>query len=170
MDAGDLEAFLKQHGVNAEVVRLDAPTPTVEAAAQVMGTTVERIVKSVLFLLETTPGAPEPVLAVLVIANGLRRVDDKRVAASTGVARRRIRMAAPAEVLALTGYPVGGVPPLGHPTRLRTLIDPAVLAQPEVYAGGGAINALLRITPAEIVRVTGAEPLAELPPAGAVGV
>jgi len=157
MDAGDLEAFLRANGVAGEMVPVAEHTPTVEAAAQVMGVSVEQIVKSVLFLLEA-PGAEAQavlaVLAVLVIANGLGRVDDKRVAAHTGVARA-------AEVLALTGYPVGAVPPLGHATRLRILIDPAVLAQPEVYAGGGAIDALLRIKPAEIVGVTGAEPLAE---------
>jgi len=52
---------------------------------------------------------------------------------------------------------VGTMPPFGHKSRLRTLIDAGVLAQPEVYAGGGAIDALLRIAPAEIVRVTKAE-------------
>jgi prolyl-tRNA editing enzyme YbaK/EbsC (Cys-tRNA(Pro) deacylase) len=68
-----------------------------------------------------------------------------------------VRLADAATVEAITGYPVGGVPPLGHPQLLRTLIDRRVLAEPEVYAGGGALNALLRIAPAEIVRWTGAE-------------
>ena len=159
-----LAAYLAAHGLAAEVVRLDAHTPTVETAAQVMGTTTDRIVKSVLFLLAGPEGAaPEP---VLVIANGLARVDDKRVAAHLGVSRRKLKLAGPAEVLAHTGYPVGGVPPLGHPAPLRTLLDPAVLAQPEVYAGGGAVDALLRQTPAEIVRATGAELLAAPAPPG----
>jgi prolyl-tRNA editing enzyme YbaK/EbsC (Cys-tRNA(Pro) deacylase) len=74
-----------------------------------------------------------------------------------GLSRKRVRLAGAAAVRAITGYPVGGVPPLGHPRRLRTLIDRRVLDQPEVFAGGGAVDALLRITPAEIVRVTGAE-------------
>ena len=160
MDASSLEAFLRANDVAGVVVPVTTHTPTVEAAAQVMGVTVEQIVKSVLFLLEPPGGEPQ---AVLVIANGLGRVDDRRVAAHTGVPRKRIRMAGPEEVLRLTGYPVGGVPPLGHATALRILIDPAVLSQPEVYAGGGALDALLRITPAEIARVTGAEPLAERP-------
>ncbi|MCC7358773.1 MAG: YbaK/EbsC family protein [Anaerolineales bacterium] len=161
MNPDDLQAYLAAHGLAAELVRLDAHTPTVEAAAQVMGTTVDRIVKSVLFLL-AGPEETAPV-PVLVIANGLARVDDRRVAAHLGVSRRKLKLAGPDEVLAHTGYPVGGVPPLGHRTRLRTLIDPAVLAQPEVYAGGGAVDALLRLTPSEIVRATAAEPLAERP-------
>jgi prolyl-tRNA editing enzyme YbaK/EbsC (Cys-tRNA(Pro) deacylase) len=63
-------------------------------------------------------------------------------------------------VLDLTGFPVGTVPPFGHKTRLRTLIDAGVLAQSEVYAGGGAIDALLRIAPGEIVRAANAETVA----------
>jgi prolyl-tRNA editing enzyme YbaK/EbsC (Cys-tRNA(Pro) deacylase) len=60
-------------------------------------------------------------------------------------------------VLAVTGYPVGAVPPFGYPVPLRTLIDRRVLAQPEVYAGGGALDTLLRIAPDEIARATRAE-------------
>jgi len=153
MNADDLEAFLTRHGVAGEVVRLAAHTPTVETAAQVMGTTAERIAKSLLFLLEQG-AAVEP---LLVIANGTARVDYRSVAGCVGLSRKRVRLADAATVEAITGYPVGGVPPLGHPQPLRTLIDRRVLAETEVYAGGGALNALLRIAPAEIVRLTGAE-------------
>jgi prolyl-tRNA editing enzyme YbaK/EbsC (Cys-tRNA(Pro) deacylase) len=56
----------------------------------------------------------------------------------------------------ITGYPVGAVPPFGQRQRLPVLIDRRVMAQSEVYAGGGAIDTLLKVTPKEIVRVTGA--------------
>jgi prolyl-tRNA editing enzyme YbaK/EbsC (Cys-tRNA(Pro) deacylase) len=154
MNDEDLKVFLAAHGVTGEVVRLAAHTPTVEAAAQVMGTTAARIAKSLLFLLEQGEVEPEP---LLVIANGTGRVDYRSVAACVGLSRKRVRLADAATVQAVTGYPVGGVPPLGHPRPLRTLIDRRVLEQPEVYAGGGALNALLRIVPSEIVRITGAQ-------------
>ena len=154
MDDRDLENYLTAHGVTAELIRLPAHTPTVEAAAQVMGTVPERIVKSLLFMLEQ---AEAEMSSVLVIANGTERVDYRNVAACVGLSRKRVRLADAATVQAVTGYPVGGVPPLGHPRPLRTLIDRRVLEQPEVYAAGGAIDALLRISPAEIVRATGAE-------------
>jgi prolyl-tRNA editing enzyme YbaK/EbsC (Cys-tRNA(Pro) deacylase) len=118
---------------------------------------VERIVKSLLFLTQATAAGESAPSAVVVVANGTNRVDYRRVADWVGVSRRRLRLAGAAEVLALTGYPVGAVPPLGFPRPLRTLVDARVLAQPEVYAGGGALDTLMRITPAEIVRVTGAE-------------
>jgi prolyl-tRNA editing enzyme YbaK/EbsC (Cys-tRNA(Pro) deacylase) len=154
MNDADLEAFLTRHGVIGNIVRLAAHTPTVETAAQVMGTTVERIAKSLLFLLEQGEAGAEP---LLVIANGTGRVDYRSVAGSVGLPRKRVRLADAATVESVTGYPVGGVPPLGHPRPLRTLIDRRVLSEPEVYAGGGALHALLRIAPAEIVRVTGAQ-------------
>jgi prolyl-tRNA editing enzyme YbaK/EbsC (Cys-tRNA(Pro) deacylase) len=153
MNDKDLEAFLAAHHVAGEVVRMPAHTPTVETAAQVLGTTVERIAKSLLFLLEQGQAGAQP---LLVIANGTARIDYRSVAGCVGLSRKRVRLADAATVQAITGYPVGGVPPLGHPRPLRTLIDRRVLAEPVVYAGGGALDALLRIAPAEIVRVTGA--------------
>ena len=157
LSVGDLQAYLRARGIAGEIVRLEAHTPTVEAAAQVVGVPVERIAKSVLFLVEWPTGhlgVPEP---VLVIANGTHKVDTRRVAEHLGAARKRLRLAAAPAVLAATGYPVGAVPPLGHPAPLRTLMDRRVLAQPEVYAGGGALDALLRIAPADIQAAAQAE-------------
>ena len=149
MDATRIAAYLREHGIAGEVVFLPEHVPTVEAAARAVGASVERVVKSVLFLADSSP--------VLVIANGTQRVDYKRVADTLHLSRKRLKLADALTVLEITGFPVGTVPPFGHKTRLRTLIDAGVLAQPEVYAGGGAIDALVRITPAEIVRATGAE-------------
>lgn len=153
MDARDLEAYLRAQQVQGQIVHLPEHTPTVEDAARVVGTGVDGIVKSVLFLWDEA-GAEQ---AVLVIANGTRRVDYRRVADILGVSRRRVRLAGAEAVLAVTGYPVGAVPPFGYPVPLRTLIDRRVLAQPEVYAGGGALDTLLRIAPDEIARATRAE-------------
>jgi prolyl-tRNA editing enzyme YbaK/EbsC (Cys-tRNA(Pro) deacylase) len=156
MDDRDLEAFLAARALTGEMIRLNGSTPTVEAAAQALNTTVERIVKSLLFLVDPGDGDLQP---VLVIANGTSRVDYKLVAGCLGVSRRRVKLADAASVKTFTGYPVGAVPPFGHPSPLPTLIDRRVLAQAEVYAGGGAAGALLRITPAEIVRATQAKPV-----------
>jgi prolyl-tRNA editing enzyme YbaK/EbsC (Cys-tRNA(Pro) deacylase) len=154
VDTIPLADYLREHNIAAELLRLSEHTPTVEDAARVMGTSVDGIVKSVLFI-QDVPGEPAE-RAVLVIANGLHRVDYRRVADCLGVSRRRLKLADAELVLAVTGQPVGGVAPFGHPRPLRTFIDRRVLDQPEVYAGGGALDALLRLTPAEIVRVTGA--------------
>ena len=149
MNASHISAYLCAHDIPGEVVLLPRHTPTVEDAARAVGTSVERVVKSLLFLAADTP--------VLVIAKGAARVDYKRVADYLGLPRKRVKMADAPMVLEITGFGVGTVPPFGHKSRLRTLIDAGVLAQPEVYAGGGAIDALLRIAPSEIVKATNAE-------------
>ena len=161
LDSAHIAAYLHQHNLVGELVQLTTHTPTVDDAARAVGTTVDRIIKSVLFLADGVP--------VLVIANGTARVDYKRVADNLNVSRKRVKLADAAAVLAITGFPVGTVPPFGHSTRLRTLIEASVLEQAEVYAGGGAIDTLLRITPAEIVRATEAETVQVVSPSSIDG-
>jgi prolyl-tRNA editing enzyme YbaK/EbsC (Cys-tRNA(Pro) deacylase) len=79
------------------------------------------------------------------------------VADYLGLSRKKIKLADAAAVLAITGFRVGTVPPFGHKTRLRTLIEASVLAQPEIYGGGGGLDVLLHLAPAEIIRLTHAE-------------
>lgn len=149
LTSADLAAFITRHGIAAEIVKLPTHTPTVEAAAWVLGVSTSQIVKSLVFLVDGRP--------ILVIANGTARVDVKKIAAHFGVGRKRARLADADTVLAVTGYLAGAVPPFGHKQPLPALLDPGVLAQSEVYAGGGDIDALLHITPDELRRVTGAQ-------------
>jgi prolyl-tRNA editing enzyme YbaK/EbsC (Cys-tRNA(Pro) deacylase) len=144
-----LSTFMHENKIQGEFVQLDQDVPTVEDAARALGVLPDAIVKSVLFLAASAP--------VLVIANGLARVDSRRMADHLGVSRKRVKLADAQAVLALTGFHAGSVPPFGHKTRLRTIIDSRVMAQPVVYAGSGAVEAVVRISPAEIVRVTQAE-------------
>jgi prolyl-tRNA editing enzyme YbaK/EbsC (Cys-tRNA(Pro) deacylase) len=145
----DLERYVAERRLPATLVRLADETPTVSAAAAAVRVPEAAIVKSLLFLVRGEP--------LLVVANGLARVDPRRVAARLGVGAKQVRLADAATVLALTGYPAGAVPPFGHRAPLRTWIDRRVLAQPEVYAGGGGIRALLRVNPATIAEHCGAD-------------
>lgn len=149
MDARTLTCFIAQNDIAAELIHLLVETPTVEAAAQAVGVAPDQIGKSVLFLADGRP--------LLVVANGRARVDQRRLATHLGLGRKRVKLANAEEVLAITGYPVGTVPPFGHRQKLRTVVEAAVLSQNELYCGGGAINALLRMTVAELQRVVGAE-------------
>lgn len=149
MDSGDLQRFVEETGIRAEVIHLPEETPTVEAAAAVAGCLPEQIGKSILFLAEEEP--------YLVVANGLNRVGYKALADYLGTSRRRLKLAKPDIVLDITGYPVGTVPPFGHKEKLPTIVEARVMEQDEIFAGGGAINALMRLSPEELVRVSGAE-------------
>lgn len=149
----DLARFVQQHGIAAELVFPSAATPTVPLAAQAMGCHVDQIIKSVLFLVK----GDAPFTTALVIANGMTPIDFRRLAGVFQVGRKRIRLATAEDVLAVTGFAAGGVPPFGFDQPLMTFIDRGVLAWPEVFGGGGDDRTLLRITSGELVRVTGGQ-------------
>ncbi|MDX1662294.1 MAG: YbaK/EbsC family protein [Candidatus Promineifilaceae bacterium] len=152
--APDLERFIREQQIEAEIIFLEEKTPTVETAAEAVGVAPRQIVKSLLFMLKEGEGALRP---LLVVSNGPARVNYKRLADHLDLSRRRVRIASPEQVLAHTGYRVGAVPPFGHPQPLPTVIDAGVLEQEEIYGGGGAINALVHLTVRELQRVVEAE-------------
>lgn len=142
-----LERALAAGEVVGELVVPGVPTPTVPDAAAALGVAPAQILKSLLFV------APDGA-ATLAVVTGDSRVDRARLAAVAGV--ERLKMAAPEVVLARTGYPAGGVAPVCHATPLPVVVDRAVLDLAVAFAGGGRDDAMLRITPREIVRLTGA--------------
>ena len=149
MDTNDLATYIEDEGVAAEIVYVEVETSTVEAAASAVGVRPEQIGKSILFLAHGRP--------ILVIANGTTRVSYKRLAKYLGLNRKKLKLAKAPEVLNVTGYTVGTVPPFGHRRPLQTVLETEVLNQNELFAGGGAINALVRVSSAELLRVTRAE-------------
>lgn len=144
-----LEGYLHSKGLDGYILRLSTPTPTVESAAQAVGASTDDIVKSVLFTVEGKP--------VLAITCGTRAIDRRQIAKRFNVGRKKVKLADAATVLEVTGYPVGTVPPFAHRQQIFTLIDPQVLKHEIVFAGGGAVNALMRINPKLILAESGAE-------------
>lgn len=149
----DLATYIEANDIAAELIVSPNETPTVALAARAMGCGEDQIVKSVLFLV----GQGEQAGAVLIIANGTAHIDFRKLAAALGVGRKQLRLASAQLVLARTGYPAGGVPPFGFERPPTTLIERSVFEQRIVYAGGGDDRTLLRTTPAELARVTGAQ-------------
>lgn len=149
LNSATLAQFIADQPITATLVHLPSDTPTVAAAAAVLGVSPEQIIKSVLFLADDEP--------VLAINNGVSRISWKKLADHLGVSRRRLKTASAEQVQAITGYVVGAVPPFGHRQPLRTVVATAVYEQTEVYGGGGEINALLHLTTTELRRVVGDE-------------
>lgn len=145
----DVEAFCRTNGLAARLHRLDVPTPTVAAAAQALGVTPERIVKSLVFLVE---GAP-----MVVIAAGESRIAYPALARALGVSRRQLRFATADQALAITGYRVGAMPPFGHRQAFPTWIDATTVPEGGVvFGGGGDVSALLEVDVNELTIVTDA--------------
>jgi prolyl-tRNA editing enzyme YbaK/EbsC (Cys-tRNA(Pro) deacylase) len=152
-----LEAYIVTEGIAARLIRGLGDTRTVPLAAAALGVKAHQIIKSLLFLLRLPdrPASPQP---VLVIMDGRHRVDRRAIAAHFGVSRKRVRLASADVVLALLGYPAGGVPPFGHRTKVPAIMDAALLAlqageHATVYGGGGDETTMLETTVAELLRV-----------------
>jgi prolyl-tRNA editing enzyme YbaK/EbsC (Cys-tRNA(Pro) deacylase) len=122
--------------------------PTVPLAAAAIGVDEAQILKTLLF--EGIDGG-----VVLVIASGGFPVDPEEVAQLSGLAQPRL--ARPPKVLQVTGYPAGGVPPVGHLTPLNVLIDRRVMQLDVAFGGGGSEHVLLQIRPADILHLTGGQ-------------
>lgn len=134
-------------GAEDTVTVFDAEVPTAAAAAATLGCDVAAITNSLVFELE---GAP-----LLILASGAAKVDVRKVAAQLG--EGKIRRATPDFVLAHTGQRVGGVAPVGHPERIRTLLDVSLSGHPVLWAGAGDHNSMFSISYAELRRITDAE-------------
>ena len=133
----------------ALVQELPADTSTAEAAAEAVGAPVGSIVKSLIFLADGVP--------LLVLVAGDQRADVKRLRTFLGLSKRRLRIARPDDVLAHTGYEVGGVPPVGYGEPLRTLIDRTLTRFDTVWAAAGNAHAVVPITYQQLVTITGGE-------------
>ena len=149
MTSADLQQFIDTHSIEATIIPLDGHTLTVSDAARELQVDTEQIIKSLVFRVANEP--------LLVINNGTARVDRKKLAKILGVGRKKVKFADSEAALSVTGYVVGSMPPFGHRTTLRTLVDRAVTGLERIYGGGGDINAMMRLTPAELVRITRAE-------------
>jgi prolyl-tRNA editing enzyme YbaK/EbsC (Cys-tRNA(Pro) deacylase) len=127
-----------------EVVEFEASTRTSEEAAAAIGCSVAEIAKSLVF--KSASGKP-----VLVIASGTNRVDEKKVRALLG---EKIERADADFVRAMTGFAIGGVPPVAHATQAVVLIDGDLERFAQVWAAAGTPNSVFKVGPAELVRLT----------------
>jgi prolyl-tRNA editing enzyme YbaK/EbsC (Cys-tRNA(Pro) deacylase) len=141
-----VQAALADAGLDARVIETAATARTAEDAAATLGTTVGQIVKSLVFMADDTP--------VLVLTSGSNRVDVAKVASVMDVAD--VRRATAVEVRDVTGYPVGGVAPIGHARSSRVLCDRDLMAYDEVWAAAGTPDTVFPIPPAALVQITGA--------------
>jgi prolyl-tRNA editing enzyme YbaK/EbsC (Cys-tRNA(Pro) deacylase) len=129
------------------VVEFEESTHSSAEAAAAIGCDVAQIAKSMLF--RTVDGR-----AVLVVASGANRVNEKKVAALLG---QKIKRAEPDFVLASTGAAPGGVAPIGHLTAPVTFLDRDLRRYETIWAAAGAPNAVFALTPGDLARLTGAD-------------
>ena len=133
-------------GLGDTVRSFPSGVPTAAAAAEALACDLAAITNSLNFELSGEP--------LLILASGAARVDTALVAAQLGTGK--IRRASPAFVLEHTGQEVGGVAPVGHPKKIRTLLDESLESHELLWAGAGDHNSMFSITYEQLRRITGA--------------
>jgi prolyl-tRNA editing enzyme YbaK/EbsC (Cys-tRNA(Pro) deacylase) len=153
MDALDrVREGLARAGLDPGLVRdLPADTSTAETAAQAVNAPLGSIVKSLIFMADGVP--------VLILVAGDRRADVKRLRSELGLSKKRLRIASPEEVLAETGFEVGGVPPVGHRVPYRTFVDTSLARFETVWAAAGSDHAVFPIAYRQLLAITGGQVL-----------
>jgi prolyl-tRNA editing enzyme YbaK/EbsC (Cys-tRNA(Pro) deacylase) len=128
----------RELGLSVELKTLNESTATVTEAASAIGCEPGQIAKSIVFVMDGEP--------VVVVASGRHRIDGEKVCLALDCAEGR--QASPDEVRAATGFPIGGVPPIGH--GLPVVFDAALLDYDVIYAAGGDGNTLFQVAPREL--------------------
>jgi prolyl-tRNA editing enzyme YbaK/EbsC (Cys-tRNA(Pro) deacylase) len=139
--AARLAQRLEQRGLRIDVRTLDDSARTAAMAAAALGVEVGQIVKSLVFLRGDEP--------VLVLCAGDRRVDAARLGLAPAPADR---------VRSVTGFSIGGVPPLGHDAELPTTIDESLRRFEVVWAAAGTPHDVFSVATEELIgAIPGAE-------------
>jgi prolyl-tRNA editing enzyme YbaK/EbsC (Cys-tRNA(Pro) deacylase) len=143
--AQKVQDALSAFNLSFKVLELPKSTRTASEAAQAVGCQVGQIAKSLVFrTLETGRH-------LLVIASGSNRVNEQSLEELLG---EPIGIANADFVRQVTGFVIGGVPPVGHETPLETFIDRDLLLYDQIWAAAGTPRAVFRLTPVDLVHIT----------------
>jgi prolyl-tRNA editing enzyme YbaK/EbsC (Cys-tRNA(Pro) deacylase) len=138
--------LLGELGHDRPVVMLESTGKTSAEAALALNCAVAEIAKSIVFRRKADDSA------VVVIASGIHRIDERKVAALVG----EIGKADAKFVKERLGFAIGGVSPIGHIGHSMVLIDSNLLQLQSVWAAAGHPHAVFNLTPAQLLRMTGA--------------
>jgi prolyl-tRNA editing enzyme YbaK/EbsC (Cys-tRNA(Pro) deacylase) len=144
-----LQQLLRDAGLTGEIRELPDSTRTAAEAAAALGCDPGAIASSLVFLADDAP--------VLVMTSGRHRVDTDLLASQLGATT--VSMAPAKLVKTLTGQPIGGVAPLGHPAPLPTVVDESLAAYPTLWSAGGTPHTVFPLTYADLLALTNARPV-----------
>ena len=126
-----VQDVLIERGFTNQIVELAESTRTSVEAAAAVGCEVAQIAKSLIFRGATTGKA------ILIIASGSNRVNEKAMVAHVG---EKLQRADADFVREQTGFVIGGVPPLAHAHPLETYIDADLWQYTNIWAAAGHPN------------------------------
>ncbi len=144
--AQKIQDLLHSLGYEYTVIEHVESTRTAQEAADRAGCELGQIVKSLIFKGKRS-GKP-----ILVLTSGANRVDEKRISEYAG---EPIGKADAEFARAVTGFAIGGVPPIGHAQAMETYLDEDFLQYEKVWAAAGTPNAIFELTTADLQKMTG---------------
>lgn len=144
-NARRVQAALQESGFACHVVEMKDTTRSALEAAQAIGCKVEQIAKSLVFR------GVQSDMAIVVVTSGANRVNEKKL---ENVVSESIEKPDADFVREKTGFSIGGVPPLGHRTRIKVFIDQDLLQYDEIWAAAGTPNAVFKLTPRQLQDMT----------------
>ena len=150
----EVRQFLTSHGLETQIHSFTESTENAYLAAEALGVELGQIVKSIVFLVDAKP--------VLVLMSGDMNVHTKKLKNLLGV--RKVRIADAETVEAITGYPVGAVPPVAHRQRIPTYLDESLKRFSKIYPAGGTTQNMFSTTFDELLKLTAAEVVAVAAP------
>lgn len=150
-NAEKIQQLLRELGGDNEVVQLSESTRSAAEAATALGVEPAQIAKSIIFLTRSETGEER---SVLVVASGRHRICKKKLRTILGTKPRQANAEA---VKRFTGYPIGGVPPLGHHLEPITLIDESLASYDVLWAAAGTPFTVFRTTFDQLVQWTGGQ-------------
>lgn len=146
--AKKVQDVLQEGGFTCVVRELSESTRTAEEAAKAIGCEVAQIAKSLVFI-DKASGDP-----VLVIASGANRIDLEKIEKTLGL---HLVKAEAKYIKEKLGFAIGGVPPVGHKEKLRTLLDPTLMLYEWIWAAAGTPFAVFKISSKELQKMTGGQ-------------
>jgi prolyl-tRNA editing enzyme YbaK/EbsC (Cys-tRNA(Pro) deacylase) len=145
--AQKIQDTINDFGYDYKVVEFQETTRTSADAAERVGCKVGQIVKSLVFR------GHDSGKAVLILTSGANRVDVIKLARLMG---ESIDRADPEFVRTVTGFAIGGIPPIGHATRIESYIDGDLQNYDTLWAAAGTPNAVFELTYQDLLKMTSA--------------
>ncbi|MCC7117298.1 MAG: YbaK/EbsC family protein [Anaerolineales bacterium] len=144
--AQKIQTLLASLGYDYQVIEHVESTRTAQEAADRAGCELGQIVKSLIFM---GKHSKKP---ILVLTSGANRVNEKRISEYSGEA---IGKADADFARAVTGFAIGGVPPIGHAQNMETYLDEDFLQYPTIWAAAGTPNAIFELKTEDLQKMTG---------------
>jgi prolyl-tRNA editing enzyme YbaK/EbsC (Cys-tRNA(Pro) deacylase) len=145
LSAQKIQDTLNTLGSDFHVVEFSGSTRTAQEAADRVGCQLGQIVKSMIFRGQVSNKG------ILVLTSGANRVDEKKV---SQYVQEAIGRADPDFVRTMTGFAIGGVPPVGHIQPMETYIDEDLLQYDTLWAAAGTPKAIFELPPTDLVNMT----------------